>query len=117
MKRRHYFIWGSFLATIFINLMNSQVSALVKLVKSRQDHSVNNRFHENISQYNSFEISNVYQSKPAEMRYDKWNPNTGGFRCGSRTTATYKMELCNNSNIFQPLFFVTKSSILNAAGS
>ena len=51
--------------------MNSQVSALVKLVKSRQDHSVNNRFHENISQYNSFEISNVYQSKPAEMRYDK----------------------------------------------
>ena len=38
------------------------------------------------------------------------------FRGRSRNPVTYKDgTLCNNSNKFQPLFFVTKGSILNAA--
>ena len=61
------FILRSYLATVFLSL----ISSLVKLVRLRKNLSVNKLFfHENISQYNSFQKSNNYQLKHDGIKYD-----------------------------------------------
>ena len=83
----------------------SQVSALVELLKLRQNLFLSKLFNEDISQYNSFENTNDYLSKHDGKIYNQWNQNTGKrwyglylnlsilLRGGTRTPATYKIEL------------------------
>ena len=53
MKESHYFFSRLFLATIFISLMKSQVSIIAKLVKLKQNQSINTFLNEDISHYNT----------------------------------------------------------------
>ena len=53
MKESHYFFSRLYLATIFISLMKSQVSITAKLVKLKQNQSINTFLNEDISHYNT----------------------------------------------------------------
>ena len=51
--------------------MNAQVIAFENFVKLRQNQFANNFFHEDVSQDNSFENSNDYQSKHDGISYNQ----------------------------------------------
>ena len=53
MEESHYFFSRLYLATIFISLMKSQVSITAKLVKLKQNQSINTFLNEDISHYNT----------------------------------------------------------------
>ena len=127
MKERHYFIFRFYLVTTFLSLLKAQVSTRVKFVKLTQNQLVINFFQEYISQSNGFQNSNGCQSKHNRKRYKQWNLNTGKMQnClyinlfilsrGELVPLLHiRWNSSNNRNSFQPLNFVTKSSILSAA--
>ena len=53
MKESHYFFSRLYLATIFFSLMKSQVRIIAKLVKLKQNQSINTFLNEDISHYNT----------------------------------------------------------------
>ena len=94
------------MATIFpTGLTKAKVSTLVKLVKVRQNQSINKFFHQYISQCSSFENSNDYHSKHDGIRdtisktrtLEKTRLPLSSFiytlQRHISTPATYKMEL------------------------
>ena len=109
--------------------MNAQVIALENFVKLRQNQFANNFFHEDVSQDNSFENSNDYQSKHDGISYNQWNPNTGErrfclyylnlsmlFRDWSSTPASYKMEICVTIVIASSRWLLSQRALSIAVG-